>query len=60
MKASELIAKLREQIAAHGDLEVTLSRGLGTVAVVNAYDDDGRSLKHDDPGAQKPTRIHLH
>lgn len=60
MKASELIAKLQQKIDEVGDLDVTISTDWGTVVVVNAYDDEGRSLKHGDPGALPPTRIHIH
>jgi hypothetical protein len=64
IKASELIAELQKKIEEVGDLPVTLDTDWGEVAasvvLVMAYDDEGRSLKHDDAGALPPTRIHIH
>lgn len=62
MKASELIAELQKKIEEIGDLPVTLNSewGEAPAVLVAAYDDEGRSLKHGDPGALPPTGIHVH
>jgi phage tail sheath gpL-like len=60
VKASELVAKLQKKIEEVGDLPITADLGCGTVVVVAAYDDEGRSLQHNDAVAKKPTRIHIH
>lgn len=60
MKASKLIEALQMKVLEVGDLEVTADNPLGKIVTVAAYDDTGRSLAHNDRGAEKPTHIHLH